>query len=196
MSIPLPPSKPKASLATVTAAAEAEWRKTHVGTALPEFFVLFVRGYYDATIAPAGNNLNAYDDACFIVSPLGFSSWNANTDPTRYGWNGNADKFMARLKPGCYRYQYLQHRGRYMAFGQGERPVTVERIRKDGSVAVTETGCFGINDHLGGDNGTSSEGCLTHPPSQWESYRTVLRGTMRRMGVESYDLLLTKGPIN
>ena len=196
MSIPIPPSKPKASLSLVIDAATKEWQKKHIGTALPEFFVLFVRAYFSETIAPAGNNLNAYDDACFIVSPLGMSAWNANTDPTRYGWNGHADKYMARLKPGCYRYTYLMHRNSYMAFGQGRHPVTVHRIRQDGSVAMEETGEFGINDHLGGDNGTSSEGCLTHPPAQWVPYRTKLRDTMRRLGVETYDLILTDGPIN
>jgi len=195
MSIPLPAAKPKASLALVTQKAEEQWEKCHPGIPLPEFFVLAVRAYYSLTIAPAGNNISAYDDAYFIVSPFGFSGWNGNTDPSRYGWNPNAEKYMARLAPGCWKFGKLNHRGKYQAFGQ-VRPVKVERIRADGSIALTETGDFGIHDHLGGDLGTSSEGCTTHPPSQWEPYRRELNRVIALCGVSIYDFIMINGPIN
>jgi len=194
MSIPIPPSRPKTPLAVVVAAATKEWRKTHT-EALPEAFVLAVRSHYDRTIAPPGPNINADDDAFFAVSPLGFFSFNGNVEPTRYGWNPNADKFMARLKDGCYRFIHRLHRGKYWAFGQGENPVTVERIRKDGSIAITETGCFGIDLHPHGDNTTSSEGCLTTPDEQWPELYKKVRAMMRGMGIETFDLILTTGPI-
>jgi hypothetical protein len=195
MSIPIPASKPKASLSLVMQKARERWEKCNPGFGLPEFFVLAVRGYYSATIAPAGNNISAYDDAFFIVSPLGFTAWNGNTDPSRYGWNPNADKFMARLAPGCWKFGKVLHRKKYQAFGQ-VRPVTVERIRKDGSIAITETGSFGIHDHCGGNNGTSSEGCTTHPIPQWEPYRRELNRIIDQMGVKIYDFILIDGPIN
>lgn len=194
--IPIPPSKPQASLERVLAAASKQWELTHPGQPLPSFFVLADRSYFDRTIAPAGNNLNAYDDAFFIIKTDHFSSWNGNTDPTRYGWNKNAGKYMARLKPGCYKFGKVIHRGKYQAFGQ-LRPVTVERIKADGSIAVTETGDFGIHDHLGGDYGTSSEGCVTHPPDQWEDYRDTLNKAIKECSSSGlYDFILIDGPIN
>lgn len=175
--------------------APLAWQKHHPGLPLPDFFVLAVRAYYDQTIAPAGNNLSAYDDAFFIVSPLGFTSWNGNTDPSRYGWNPNAEKYMARLKPGCWKFGKVLHRSSYQAFGQ-VRPVTVERIRQDGSIALTETGDFGIHDHIGGTNGTSSEGCVTHPPNQWVPYRNTLNKILSALRLKEYDFILVDGPIN
>lgn len=175
--------------------ARERWERDHPGIALPDFFVLAVRAYFSRTIAPDGNNVGCYDDAFFVVSPLGFSAWNGNTDPSRYGWNPNADKFMARLAPGCYRFIRRMHRGRYWAYGQGENPVTVERIREDRTVAVTETGCFGIDLHPGSENGTSSEGCNTVPPGQWGAFDSRLHGTMRKLGSGHFAFILIEGPI-
>lgn len=192
--IPIPPSRPKTPLSIVHTAALHEWKKLHTEP-LPEFYVLAVRSHFDTTIAPPGPNINADDDAFFVVSPLGFFSFNGNVEPTRYGWNPNANKYMARLKDGCWRFIHRLHRGQYWAFGQGENPVTVERIRKDGTIAMTETGCFGIDLHPHGENSTSSEGCITIPQHQWGDAYKKIRNAMRGMGVETFDLILTTGPI-
>lgn len=194
MSIAIPPNKPRTPLGIVQAVALKAWRKEHTEP-MPEFYVLAVRTHFSTVIAPPGPNINTDDDAFFVVSPFGFFSFNGNVEPTRYGWNPNADKFMARLKPGCWKFIHRLHRGRYWAFGQGENPVTVERIRKDGSIAVTETGCFGIDLHPHGDNSTSSEGCLTIPDEQWPSAYKKIRTAMRGLGVETFDLILIDGPI-
>lgn len=194
--IPIPKSKPKAPRELVLAEATKAWADKHGTTPLPKHFVLAVRGYYSLTIGGPGNDLSAYDDALFIVTPTEMTSWNANTDPSRYGWNANADKFMARLKPGCWWFRSLIHRGRYQAFGQSEDLVTVERIRKDGSIAITESGEFGINLHLGGVNGTSSEGCLTVPPEQWSDFRRALNYLLHLAGLKRFALILIDGPIN
>lgn len=193
--IPIPQSRPKASLSVVMAAAKAEWEKTNT-TPLPSLFVLGVRGYYDSTIGEAGNDINAYDDAFFIISPLSMTSWNGNTDPTRYGVNPRADgKCMARLKTGCWTMRPRMHRGKYQAYGQEESPVTVERIRANGSISRTETGCFGIDLHLGGINGTSSEGCQTVPPDQWEKFRKELNATLHLNKVKKFSYILINGPL-
>lgn len=138
-------------------------------------YVVAFRAYYEDSMGkPDENDVGIYDDAVFIVTPTHFSSWNANTDPSRYGWNSGAGKYMARLKPGVWSFRRLKHKIHsptgYMAFGQGSAPVTVERIRKDGSIAITESGCFGINLHRGGNSGTSSEGCQTIPVAQWPAF--------------------------
>ncbi len=201
MSAQIPPSKPKASLQTVQDAALAQWLKKHAGTPLPEFYVLAVRGYYRDTMGRKGaNDVGMYDDAFFIVSPLGFSAWNGNTDPSRLGWNPNADKYMARLQAGCWKFIHLKHHASrpdgYYAFGQGSNPVTVDRVEADGDVHNSDTGCFGINLHRGGSSGTSSEGCNTVPKEQWDAFYTRLHGTMRTLGVQTFDFILTDGPIN
>ena len=200
MSAPIPSSKPRATLAVVMAAALAAWKPKHANQPLPELFVLGVRAYYRDTMGrPGTNDTGLYDDALFIVSPFGFSAWNANTDPSRYGWNPGAGKFMARLACGVWVFQRLKHHASrpdgYLAFGQGESPVTVERIREDSSVAMAETGCFGINLHRGGINGTSSEGCCTVPAEQWPAFDQTLATALSRTGARSFPFLLIEGPI-
>ena len=174
-----PKSKPKAPRQKVEVAALKEWKASgRKAEDFPSVYVAAFRNYYRESFDPGGSGVGYYDDAIFIVTPDHFSAWNANTDPSRYGWNAGAGKFMARLKPGIWSFRRLKHkmnspRG-YMAFGQGSAPVTVERIKQDGSVAVTETGVFGINLHRGGNIGTSSEGCQTIPPSQWIDFDKTL----------------------
>lgn len=197
MSIPIPSSKPKATLTQVMAAAKKQWQKHRKEEPFPELFLLAVRGYYrDSMGKPGENDLNQYDDAIFIVSPLGSSAWNANTDPTRYGWNSGAGKYMARLQTGVWNFVSLVHRKKYSAFGQGGNPVLVDRVKEDGSVKYFEKGCFGINLHKGGENGTSSEGCNTVPPGQWKAFQALLAHTMKVIPGEGVPYILTDEPIN
>jgi hypothetical protein len=163
---------------------------------LPETFLLAVRAYRRDTMGKPGlNDLNMFDDAFFIVTPDRMTTWNGNTDPTRYGWNPNADKYMARLKVGAYTFVPLVHRGKYAAFGQGPNPVTVERIDSTGKVRQTETGEFGINLHYASEFSTSSEGCLTVPRSDWSDFFKTLSPVIKKNG-GSIRLLLTDGPIS
>jgi lysozyme len=196
--VPRPPSKPKATIEAVTAEALRAWRRVHESEPLPDLFVLGCRSYYrDSMGKPGQNDLSQYDDSFFIVSPPldAMTSWNGNTDPSRYGWNAGAGKYMARLKPGVWKMITRMHRGKYQAYGQGENPVTVERIKSDGSIAETETGRFGIDLHLGGNNGTSSEGCQTVPPEQWEAFRKTLNSALHLHHASFFHYILIDGPI-
>ena len=144
--------------------------------------IIAIRGLFANSIGrPGANDINAYDDGIALLTATGdkLPTWNANTDPTRYGWNPGAGKFMARLKPGAWWMHHRRHGasrvgGGYMAFGQCERDVTVERIDSDGNVRQTETGTFDIDLHPGGENTTSSEGCQTVPRPQWKSLYDAL----------------------
>jgi len=194
-----PPSKPKATRQRVEVAALAAWKADgHKSEEFPEKYVFASRAYYRDTMGKPGvNDAGIYDDAIFIVTPDHFSAWNANTDPSRYGWNAGAGKFMARLKAGVWSFRRLKHkmnspRG-YMAFGQGSKPVTVERIKQDGTIAQTESGAFGINLHRGGNIGTSSEGCQTIPPVQWPDFDKTLAAIV---GDERFPYILTDEPIS
>lgn len=198
--IPIPPAKPRASLGVVIAAANKAWDDAHPGTPLPDLFVLVVRAYYrDSMGVPRSNDYGIFDDAFFIVTPFGFSTWNGNSDPSRTGYNPSAGKFMARLKPGVWTYRRLKHRmaspDGYMAFGQGPSPVTVERIDSEGKIRQTETGEFGINLHRAGINSTSSEGCLTVPRDQWIMFRDTLDNALAKTGQTTFPLILIDGPI-
>jgi lysozyme len=198
MSVPIPPSRPRASLTAVMAAAQKAWPPSR--GALPSLFVLAVRAYYRDTMGvPRENDFSMFDDAIFIVTPFGFSAWNANTDPSRAGWNPGVRKFMARLQPGVWNFRRLKHHARrptgYMAFGQGADPVTVERIDSSRKIRQTETGIFGINLHRASTSGTSSEGCLTVPVGQWVSFRSMLDDAIAKTDSKTFPLILIDGPI-
>ncbi len=189
----LPSSRPRESREELTkrlAALGVPWSEKSV-------VVVATRGYYRDTMGAVGrNDYGIYDDAIAIVSPHVFAHFNGNTDPSRTGFNAGAGKYMARLKPGSYRFIPLKHHASrpdgYRAFGQGETPVTVERIRSDLTVAQVETGCFGINLHRGGVNGTSSEGCQTVPPDQWPAFFELLTGELNRAQQHTFDYVLTE----
>lgn len=141
--------------------------------------VVGIRGYYKNMGKPGENDRGIYDDAIFLVGPDHFSSYNANTDPSRYreGWGTGTHKGMACLKAGVYHAHMLgKHRGQYIALVQRSGPVTVVR---DGSPNYEETGMFGINIHRGGDGTTSSLGCQTIVPDQWSSF---IQNVIRIMG--------------
>ena len=130
-----------------------------------------VRAYYRDRMGLTGkNDYGMYDDALFWIAPSAFAGYNGNTDPSRLGWNPNADKYMARLQGGLWRYKKWKHKQKYWAFGQNA-PVTVDRVKNDGTVAKTETGYFGINVHRGLENSTSSEGCVTTTEDQWDVFK-------------------------
>ena len=140
-----------------------------------EMVMLGVRGYYRDSLGKKGaNDRGLYDDAIFIVTGTGIklinssyiASFNANVDPSIFR------RSIANLKPGEYKYQTGFHNitkpGRmYPAFRQASL-VTVVRDQV-GEVS----GWFGINIHKGGILGTSSEGCQTIAPKQWDEFITT-----------------------
>lgn len=197
----IPPAKPAASEATVRAAAATAWKARHGDAPMPSLYLLACRGYFRDTMgAPGRNDIGIYDDAIFILTTHGMSGWNANTDPSRSGYNSKAGKFMARLATGVWKFRRLKHKASspdgYMAYGQGEYPVTVQRIREDGTIATTENGCFGINLHRGGLSGTSSEGCLTIPREHWAAFDSALFHSLTAASNMSFPVILIDGPIN
>lgn len=138
------------------------------------------RGWY----AESENERGIYDDAIFFHSPSGVMVFNANTDPTRYGFNATVGKGMACLKTGVWRYKVGQHKEIRPALVQAG-PVTVKR---DGG--REETGYFGINIHPGSYNSTSSEGCQTIWPDQWQSFIALVVGELKRYQQATLPYLL------
>lgn len=146
--------------------------------------LLAIRGYYSKTFAPEGNNIGVYDDAIFLVSENGYYPFNANTDPS------TLKPRVARLKAGTWWYRLgihniskAKHR-QYPALVQAA-PVTVSRYKTG-----DDTGWFGINIHKGSRNSTSSDGCQTIPPDQWNSFYELVKMEMNRAGVKKIPYVL------
>jgi lysozyme len=133
--------------------------------------VVGVRAYYRDTMgAPGVDDRGIYDDALFLHTPSVTAAFNGNTDPSRYrtGSGTGAAKGMACLRPGAwYVHSFDLHKGKYLALCQRAGEVTVTR---DGDPPYADTGMFGINIHRGGYSGTSSLGCQTIHPTQWDSF--------------------------
>ena len=134
--------------------------------------VVGIRGYYRDTLGASDkNDRGIYDDALFIDSPNATVAFNGNTDPSAFRPG------IASLVPGLYYcWQIGLHKNQYQALVQRKGPVTVLR---DGG--VRETGYFGINGHRGGVNGTSSEGCQTVPPKQWDGFIGLVVSEAKRL---------------
>lgn len=183
--------KPKAKRELVEAAARAQWKRCQPSEPLPPFYVVGVRGYYRDTMGQSGrNDRGIYDDAIFIVGPDTFAPFRANTDPSIHRPG------IASLVTGCHPYRPGRHgisRGTgYPAF----RPATPGEalpVTRDG-VTDPKPG-IAINIHRGGYTTTSSAGCQTLQPSDWEAFHALVHVELRRAGIRRFWYVLIDGPI-
>jgi len=168
----LPSSRPRLSR------QDFETRIAHLRIDVDQYplVVAGLRGYFARTLGGTpGNDRGVYDDALVLYAPSlsVYDTFNGNTDPTRVRrGHGQAEstRGMAALSPGVwYAYRFAVHGGSkpHEAICQRAGQVTVIR---DGDPPYAHTGAFGINIHRGGNLATSSEGCQTLPPSQWDEF--------------------------
>ena len=189
-----PKSRPRAPRHVVQAAALKEWRKDPLRESFPDFYVLGVRGYYRDTMgAPGVNDRGIYDDAIFVVGPECFVAFNANTDPSRFR------KGVASLIPGWYPYRPGNHGisrpgGGYPAFRPATRGEALP-VTRDGEEGRSKRDGIAINIHKGGWRTTSSEGCQTIHPSQWDAFYALVRLEMRKLNLSKFYYGLIEGPI-
>lgn len=153
--------------------------------------ILGFRGYYKRTLGdPTKNDRKLYDDAIIVVTPERIVAFNANVDPAGFGRLIGRQKALASLQPGVWKYKKGRHKARsplgYMALTQYS-VVTVKR--DDGKV---ESGYFGINIHRGGFLNTSSEGCQTIYPKQWEEFKSLVYAEMTRSGLNFVEYVLVE----
>lgn len=164
------------------------------------------RGYYRRTMGdPTRNDRGIYDDAIWVVSPNGVVAFNANVDPSARYRPG-----LATLQPGIWSYVVDIHGKskpkprQYLALVQAADVI----VHRDGTEGVAKgardargfhlgggrwRGMFGINVHRGGRSTTSSLGCQTVPPGQWDAFFALVRNEMRRAGVRRVRYLLRDG---
>lgn len=159
---------------------------------LPAVYLVGVRGYYQDTMGKVGvNDRGIYDDALFIVGPETFAAFQANTDPSAFR------KGVATLVPGVHLYRPGNHGisrpdGGYPAF----RPAT-----KNEELPVTRDGILdpkpgiAMNIHRGGRTTTSSKGCQTVPPAQWDAFHALLTKELKAAGQKTFPYILLEGPI-
>lgn len=201
---------PKAKRELVERLAREEWARSGPQLPFPDRLIVAVRGYRATSMGPTkGNDAGIYDDAMFYLAPDKFIPENANTDPSRYGWNAGAGKPMAVLNTGCWAFRRGPHKGCTPAL----RQFTISEAQKakvphDGLFSVTRTyapgdrrnyieaGYYAINAHPGGINGTSSEGCQTLPRDRADAFlQTVWDDTLKAKQTIIWYILID-GPIN
>jgi hypothetical protein len=171
--------------------------------------LLGVRGYYrDSLGTPGANDVGIYDDAIFLVAPVVFLAVNANTDPSRLGWNEGVGKPFAVLQPGLWFFRRGPHKGNIPALRQcTDEEAASRNIPHDGEFLVErsygvgnaknfrERGYFAINMHRGGVNGTSSWGCQTIPPGQFDGFMNAVWAESVKVNQARLPYLLMDGPI-
>jgi hypothetical protein len=180
MNTMLPPARPRLTREAALKALSA----AGVTVAPGELIVGAIRGYYQDN--HADNRRGIYDDCIFILGPEHFSTYNGNTDPsvTRPG--------VASLALGVHEYRPGNHGisrpgGGYPAF----RPATrgeVLPVTRDGETNPRPG--VAMNIHRGLRNSTSSLGCQTVFPDQWEAFRASVMDQLRRTGQKKFRYAL------
>ena len=166
--------------------ATKAYKPTFVISPEHSMYVLGIRGYYlDSKGKPGANDRNIYDDAIVVCSPAVTAAFNANCDPS--AWR----KGIATLRPGVHLYKPGKH-----GIGSGDgypafRPATPGEelpVDRDGE-PHPEPG-VAINIHKGGFHTTSSLGCQTIYPDQWQAFQALVMGELKRAGLRHFAYVL------
>jgi lysozyme len=104
------------------------------------------------------------------------------------GRGTGTEKGMASLKPGLWMaHKFDKHNGEYEALCQRSGQVTVIR---DGDPPYEDTGMFGINIHRGSRSGTSSAGCQTLHPDQWDGFISTVKEQAKRYHGQQWNKVI------
>lgn len=159
--------------------------------------ILGVRGFF-----PVESERGTYNDAIFLVTPNDHIAFNANTDPNgfRPGNGHGLEKGMATLMPQLCKYKLGLHKGKYLALVEAGQV----RVLRDADASVPDYfvkeahghryyeayGFFGINIHCGSWSSTSSLGCQTIPPGQYQEFISACESAMKSEGMTTIHYLL------
>src|SRR5215217_9645972 len=202
---------PRATRDLVLSVAHAHWPKddTALTVSPPPAFVLAVRGYRAASMGKTPDNeVGIFDDAFFLVTPTGMLAENANTDPSKVGWNPGVGKPYFMLDEGLWYFYPGAHKGVRPAFRQADDAATARRlgIPRRGEFTGTriygfdnpknykETGHQQVNIHPGGEENTSSWACQTVPKSRAKNWLQAATDALAFNDRRLLPYLLVKGP--
>lgn len=184
----------------------------HFDGPLPPLFAVGVPGYFRDSMGVRGkNDRGINDDGFIVVSDRLYATFNGNTDPSVY-----RDEVAVLKCPQTVWYKPGIHRagspGAHPAFRQ-DSPVQVWRdnlvkpagfVHKTRGISLgaglwTDEGYdekFWTNFHRGGWKTTSSLGCLTVPPDQWDALYALIMSELKRLDLKRFPMILIPGPIN
>lgn len=188
----VPNSRPRISTADIRGILNgANPQRLRISRETYPVAILGIRGYYCHSMGdPDANDRGIYDDAIIIDAPEITAAYNANCDPSVHRPG------IANLCTGLWWYKVGTHGlskpkdRQYTALVQAAE-VTVHRDQEG-----ADTGLFGINIHRGSATGTSSLGCQTIYPDQWESFIATVRDHLKRHNQTKIPYLLIDGPVN
>lgn len=185
----VPPSRPQLSRVDAESALRTYGVRESVA-------LLGVRGYYRDTMGKPGvNDQRLYDDAIFVSSPTAFAAFNANTDPSADP--AQARVGLATLEPGLWRFReglhgisrahpypalvqhgvFIVHRAHTEEFAAGAIDQRYGECLGNGRWRGSY---FAINCHKGSLTTTSSEGCQTIYPAQWEEFLALVHAEIKQ----------------
>lgn len=148
------------------------------------------RGYYRDTMGTVGvQERGIYDDSITVVSPRVCVSFNANVDPSAAPL---AKPGVAVLEPGRHLYRIGIHNRSKAPERQypALEATDVFWVKRDGSAVATKDGVK-LNIHKGGYNVTSSEGCQTIYPDQWNAFFALVTTEAELEGVTTIPYYLS-----
>jgi hypothetical protein len=205
------PPLPKLKKSLANDIIHFEWERQRPGETKPKVIGLAVRGYRQRTIGnPERNDVGEVDDLLYWQSPEGMDMTNANTDPSKLGWNHGVGKPYGMLQPGIWDFYAGSHRGRRPAFRQADNAEVALKygIRNQGKFLVErmwgwndprnymEWGHQQVNIHPMSISSTSSWLCLTIPVDHSDRW---IGGAQRVMKIHKqpvFSVVLIEGPIN
>lgn len=145
------------------------------GLTAPEPAILGLRGFFRQAMSKGVDQRGLYECAICLVTPDSILAVNANTLPT------GSHPGEAVLDCGTWSYKMGIHNLSKDPAVHPHYPALVQAatvtVSRDGQTAK-DTGMFGINIHHGSYTMTSSEGCQTIHPDQWEQFITAVKATI------------------
>ncbi|MEK7952800.1 hypothetical protein [Luteolibacter soli] len=201
---------PKAPVSLIKTLALEAWLKDGNTGPLPKVYNLAVRGYRAESMGPTKeNDFGYFDDAFFLVTPEWMLPANANTDPSRLGWNEGVGKPYGMLKPGVWWMYSGAHKGRKPALRQADDAEVAKQLGiphegkfhirrmwgRDDPRNYDEWGHQQVNLHFGRGpiTGTSSWLCLTVPEGSPWIQEAV--NALKKYGQKLLPNILIEGPI-
>jgi lysozyme len=206
-----PATLPKASRTLVAQKALKRWRADGNEGPLPVVYVLAVRAYRKRTMGdPGRNDVGIFDDAFFLVTPDGMLAENANTDPSRLGWNPGVGKPYGILQPGVWWFYPGPHKGLKGCFRQADDAAVAKKlgIPHEGKFKVMrmwgwddprnylEWGHQQVNIHPATVSSTSSWLCLTLPWDRAKAWLAAATGALKKHRQKLLPVILIEGPIS